>query len=111
MTATRLEPDHPLVQWTGLYRKDLRQKTDHFTQSWWLPAKRGVLRHIGTADYLGAAFYSGCSQHAANEHNLKPILREGLEVMAGLFWDIGDGTLQSEITRKYSAPSVYYIRR
>jgi acetylornithine deacetylase/succinyl-diaminopimelate desuccinylase-like protein len=34
--------------------------------------------------------YSGCSQHAPNEHLLAPIAREALGIMAGLFWDLGD---------------------
>ena len=33
--------------------------------------------------------YAGCSQHAPNEHALAPLLREGLEMMTGIFWDIG----------------------
>ncbi len=33
--------------------------------------------------------YAGCNQHAPNEHLLAPVAREGLQVMAGLFWDIG----------------------
>ena len=36
--------------------------------------------------------YAGCSQHAPNEHMLAPIAREGLALMAGLFWDLGDGS-------------------
>ncbi len=35
--------------------------------------------------------YPGCNQHAPDEHNLAGVLREGLEMMAGLFWDIGAG--------------------
>jgi acetylornithine deacetylase/succinyl-diaminopimelate desuccinylase-like protein len=35
--------------------------------------------------------YPGCSQHAPDEHNLVPVLREGLDMMTGLFWDIGAG--------------------
>ena len=34
--------------------------------------------------------YAGCSQHAPNEHLLAHIAREGLGIMAGLFWDFGD---------------------
>jgi len=34
--------------------------------------------------------YAGCSQHAPDEHLLVPIAREGLALMAGLFWDLGD---------------------
>ncbi len=33
--------------------------------------------------------YAGCEQHAPNEHALAPLLREGLEMMTGVFWDIG----------------------
>ena len=35
--------------------------------------------------------YPGCNQHAPDEHNLAPVVLEGLEMMAGLFWDIGAG--------------------
>jgi len=35
--------------------------------------------------------YAGCNQHAPNEHALAPLLREGLGVMAGIWWDIGSG--------------------
>jgi hypothetical protein len=34
--------------------------------------------------------YAGCSQHGPNEHLLAPIAREGLGIMAGLFWDLGE---------------------
>lgn len=33
--------------------------------------------------------YAGCNQHAPNEHLLAAVAREGLQIMAGLFWDIG----------------------
>ena len=35
--------------------------------------------------------YTGCCQHGPNEHILGPLTREGLQIMAGLFWDLGDG--------------------
>ena len=35
--------------------------------------------------------YAACQQHAPNEHALAPILREGLQIMTGLFWDLGEG--------------------
>jgi hypothetical protein len=34
--------------------------------------------------------YGGCSQHAPDEHVLEPIMRQGLQIMAGLFWDLGE---------------------
>jgi acetylornithine deacetylase/succinyl-diaminopimelate desuccinylase-like protein len=37
--------------------------------------------------------YSGCSQHAPNEHILKPLMREGLRHVTGMYWDLGDKEL------------------
>jgi hypothetical protein len=34
--------------------------------------------------------YPACAQHAPNEHLLAPVAREGLAIMAGLFWDLGE---------------------
>jgi hypothetical protein len=34
--------------------------------------------------------YPGCSQHAPNEHLPLPLAREGLRLMAGLYWDLGE---------------------
>src|SRR6266702_1577552 len=34
--------------------------------------------------------YLGCSQHAPNEHLPLAIIREGLGLMAGLYWDLGE---------------------
>jgi acetylornithine deacetylase/succinyl-diaminopimelate desuccinylase-like protein len=35
--------------------------------------------------------YPGCSQHAPDEHLPVAIAREGLAMMAGLYWDLGSG--------------------
>jgi acetylornithine deacetylase/succinyl-diaminopimelate desuccinylase-like protein len=35
--------------------------------------------------------YAGCNQHGPDEHALAPLLREGLGLMAGLWWDVGAG--------------------
>ena len=34
--------------------------------------------------------YPACSQHAPDEHLLAPVAREGLLMMTGLFWDLGE---------------------
>ncbi|MEO3388499.1 M20/M25/M40 family metallo-hydrolase [Mesorhizobium sp. CAU 1741] len=34
--------------------------------------------------------YPGCEQHGPNEHALVPLLAEGLELTAGIWWDFGD---------------------
>lgn len=89
--ATRLDPDHPWVEWvaasleTTLGRKPVR-----------LPNLGGSLPNDAFANVLGLPTiyvphsYPGCSQHAPDEHGLAPIMREGLMGMGGLFWDLGE---------------------
>ena len=49
--------------------------------------------------------YAGCSQHAPDEHLLAPIAREGLGIMAGLFWDLGEGDVPTRLAPKTSGAS------
>ena len=56
----------------------------------WFAAERMFRGHAGFADDLGAAFICRCSQHAPDEHVLAPIVREGLQMMTGLFWDLAE---------------------
>ncbi len=35
--------------------------------------------------------YGSCSQHAPDEHILMPLSRSAAQLMAGLYWDIGEG--------------------
>ncbi|MGI9490302.1 MAG: M20 family metallopeptidase [Geminicoccaceae bacterium] len=39
--------------------------------------------------------YGGCRQHGPDEHLLAPATREALEIMTGIFWDLGDVPLRS----------------
>ena len=60
-----------------------------------LPNLGGSLPNDVFAEILGLPTiwvphsYPGCSQHAPNEHILAPGVRQGLAIMAGLFWDLG----------------------
>jgi acetylornithine deacetylase/succinyl-diaminopimelate desuccinylase-like protein len=91
--ATRLDPDHP---WVAYVRASLEETTGSAPHV--LPNLAGSLPNDCFADILGLPTiwiphsYLGCNQHAPNEHVLKSICREGMEVMAGLFWDIGSGS-------------------
>ena len=92
MRASRLLPDHPWVQWA---RASLRETTG--MEPAILPNLGGSLPNDVFAETLGLPTiwvphsYAACSQHAPNEHALEPILREGLQILAGLFWDLGEG--------------------
>ena len=54
-------------------------------------SQRHLLRGPQSAYDPGAHSYPGCSQHAPNEHLPIAIAREGLAIMAGLYWDLGAG--------------------
>lgn len=92
MRASRLDPDHPAVDWA---RKSIEKS---------LGVKPGVIPNSGGSlpndiflDLLGMPTiwvphsYPGCSQHAPDEHVLAPLMRDGLRMATGLFWDLGDG--------------------
>jgi len=61
-----------------------------------LPSLGGSLPNDAFAGELGLPTiwiphsYPACAQHAPDEHLLAPLARQALELMAGLFWDIGE---------------------
>jgi acetylornithine deacetylase/succinyl-diaminopimelate desuccinylase-like protein len=91
MHATRLMPDHPWVKWASASI----EKTTSLPPMV-LPSLGGSLPNDVFAHILGLPTiwvphsYAGCCQHAPNEHALEPILRQGLQIMTGLFWDLGE---------------------
>ncbi|MEI4233531.1 M20 family metallopeptidase [Roseovarius sp. D22-M7] len=90
--ATRLDPDHPWVRFAAASLQDTAGQAPHI-----LPNLAGSLPNDAFAEILGLPTvwvphsYRGCSQHAPDEHVLKPVCRDALRVMAGLFWDVGAG--------------------
>jgi len=40
--------------------------------------------------------YASCSQHAPNEHILLSEARSAIELMAGLYWDLGEGDIPAQ---------------
>ncbi len=88
--ATRLDPDHPWVRFTSGSLERTTGLKPHL-----LPNLGGSLPNDCFADVLALPTiwiphsYAGCSQHAPNEHILKPLARQALQVMTGLFADIG----------------------
>ncbi|HKI98654.1 MAG TPA: M20 family metallopeptidase [bacterium] len=91
MQATRLDPDHPWVRWAVASLSATAGAPPAV-----LPNLGGSLPNDIFADLLGLPTlwvphsYASCSQHAPNEHMLLPIARQGLELMAGLWWDLGE---------------------
>jgi len=89
--ATRLEVKHPWVSWTlaSIERSVGKRAT-------LLPNLAGSLPNDVFADVLGLPTvwvphsYPACSQHAPNEHVLASVAREGVSLMAGLYWDLAE---------------------
>lgn len=90
LAATRLDPEHPWVQWAIASLQRTTGKKPAV-----LPNLGGSLPNDVFAETLGLPTvwvphsYASCSQHAPNEHLLAPVAREALRIMTGLFWDLG----------------------
>ncbi|MCZ2837998.1 M20 family metallopeptidase [Modestobacter sp. VKM Ac-2985] len=91
MAATRLDPDDPWVAWT---LASLERTTG--VRPALLPNLGGSLPNGAFADVLGLPTvwvphsYPGCAQHAPDEHLPIWLVRESLQVMAGLWWDLAE---------------------
>jgi acetylornithine deacetylase/succinyl-diaminopimelate desuccinylase-like protein len=89
--ASRLDPEHPWVQWAAASMEKTAGQRPAI-----LPNLGGSLPNDIFSDGLGLPTvwvphsYPGCSQHAPNEHLPVAIAREGLQLMAGLYWDLGE---------------------
>jgi len=90
MAATRTPLDDP---WVARAVASFQETTG--ARPAVLPSLGGSIPNDVFTDVLGMPTvwvphsYAGCSQHAPDEHALGPVLREGLRLMAGLYWDVG----------------------
>jgi len=90
--ATRLDPHHPWAKFVAKSLTETEGQPPHV-----LPNLAGSLPNDCFAETLGLPTvwvphsYRGCSQHAPNEHVLKPLCRDALRCMAGIFADIAEG--------------------
>ena len=90
-TATRIDPEDAWVRWAA---HSLQVTTGKKTAI--LPNLGGSLPNDIFTDVLGLRTvwvphsYPGCSQHAPNEHLPVALMREALQVMTGLWWDLGE---------------------
>ena len=91
MRATRLDPDHPWVRWAAASIARSTNKPPVV-----LPNLGGSLPNDIFSEILELPTvwvphsYPACSQHAPNEHLPVAIAREGLAMMAGLYWDLAE---------------------
>ncbi|MET1415408.1 M20 family metallopeptidase [Roseibium sp. HPY-6] len=92
LRASRLDPDHAAVEWAV---RSIERTTGKSVTV--IPNAGGSLPNdvflsiIGMPTIWVPHSYTGCSQHAPDEHVLPHLMKEGLEMMTGLFWDLGEG--------------------
>jgi acetylornithine deacetylase/succinyl-diaminopimelate desuccinylase-like protein len=90
--ATRIEPDHP---WALFAAASLQRSAN--AKPAVVPQSGGSICNDVFTDILGMPTiwiphsYPSCSQHAPDEHILLSVTRSAAALMAGLYWDIGDG--------------------
>ena len=88
--ATRLDLNHPWVAWAV---QSMQASSDRAVAL--LPNLAGSLPNDIFAEGLDLPTlwvphsYPACAQHAPNEHLLADVAREGLQIMGGLYWDLG----------------------
>jgi acetylornithine deacetylase/succinyl-diaminopimelate desuccinylase-like protein len=91
MAATRLDPTNP---WVGWALRSMQRSAE--VEPTLLPNLGGSLPNDVFAHTLGLPTlwvphsYPACNQHAPNEHLLAPVARQALQIMAGLYWDLGE---------------------
>jgi acetylornithine deacetylase/succinyl-diaminopimelate desuccinylase-like protein len=91
--ATRTEPDHPWALFVGA---SLQRSSN--AKPAIIPQTGGSICNDVFTDILKMPTiwlphsYASCSQHAPDEHILMRVTRSAIELMAGLYWDIGAGT-------------------
>ena len=90
-TATRTDPDHPWVRWAAASIERTSGKPTAV-----LPQLGGSICNDLFSDLLGLPTiwvphsYGACSQHAPNEHILLSEARDAIQLMAGVYWDLGE---------------------
>jgi len=88
--ATRLEPDHPWAQMAARSIEITTKKRPAILPNLGATLPNEVFSHtLGLPTIWVPHSYPNSAGHAPNEHLLGSIVREGLRIMAGLFWDIG----------------------
>ncbi len=95
MPGSRTDPDNPWVGWAA---RSIEATLGRKVQL--VPNSSGGLPGDVFVDHLGVPLlwiphsYNGCKQHGPDEHALPEILREGIAMMAGLWWDLGEKPAQ-----------------
>jgi len=88
--AWRTDPDHPWVRFAAAsIARSTGKPVNVFPNGSGSNPSRLFAEALDVPTLWIPNSYLGCGQHGPNEHGLKPLYREGLGFMAGLYWDAG----------------------
>lgn len=94
MPASSVDPTSPWIAWAA---RSVGRTLGTPPQV--IPCTSGGMPGDVFQDLLGVPLvwvphgHNGCRQHGPDEHLLVPVAREGVAMMAGLWWDFGEGGL------------------
>jgi acetylornithine deacetylase/succinyl-diaminopimelate desuccinylase-like protein len=96
--ATRTDPNNPFAQW-------IQSIVSNSTNSHCgiLPNSAGsnmteVIQYDLKIPIVWLPLsYAGCSQHAPNEHIIKPLMREGIRTVTEIYWHLGEENNNREV--------------
>ncbi len=90
MAATRLDPDHPWARWSIASLAATTGKDVAVISNLGGSLPNDVFSEVlGLPTIWVPHSYASCSQHTPNEHILKGTSLEAMQIMTGLFWDLG----------------------
>lgn len=90
--ASRSDPDHPWAKFViGSMERTTGAKPNVIPNSSGSNPSGMFVDELGVPTIWIPNSYAGCGQHGPDEHGLAGLFREGLGIMAGIFWDIGEG--------------------
>ena len=91
--ATRTDVDNPWAHWVlESFSRSSNEKPAIIPSSGGGVPNQLFQTGLGMPTIWVPHSYPGCSQHAPDEHILLPVAKSALRLMAGLYWDLGEGT-------------------
>ena len=89
--ASRSDPDHPFVSWlTGALDRLVDGRYNLLPNSGGSNVTAIIGEELGVPHVWLPLSYTGCSQHAPDEHILVDLTREGVALLSALYFDMGD---------------------
>ncbi len=89
--AARTDPDDPWVQYIAKSMEKTSGAWPNVSPNTGASGPRSIFKDpLQCPAIMGSHSYPGCGQHGPDEHGLLSLFREGLQVMTGVYYDLGE---------------------